>query len=101
MGFFLNIFSRSGQPVEIAKLPSGSFTVDKNGKVIASTLPQSFSQETIRSIGQVVQTTFRSAKDANVPLREFFVHFAGLKLTAREQRGGALIFLAPLELSQA
>jgi hypothetical protein len=95
----LDIFSKSTGPTRVEKLPSGSFTMDRGGKVVASTLPQSFGQANASEIGQLVLATFQSAKDVNLPLGELVIHFGGLKITAREQRGGAMIFLAPRSLN--
>jgi len=90
---FLNLFSKP--PSNIVRLPQGSFTVDASGKVVASTLPQTFPESQVREIGEAVITTFRSALSTDLPLTEITVHYAALKLTARELRGGAMIFLAP------
>ena len=50
--------------------------------------------------GQIVRiAAFRDAKEAQIVLREFVVRYANLKLTARELRGGAIIFLVPQTLS--
>jgi len=38
---------------------------------------------------------FRQARKAQLPLAEMTIHFSSLKITARELRGGAIIFLAP------
>jgi hypothetical protein len=94
----LDMFSKS-TPTKMARLPSGSFTMDRGGKVLASTLPQSFPEETIQEIGKTVLAAFQSAKDANLPLSEIVLHYGGLKITAREQRGGAMIFLAPRSIN--
>ena len=97
----LNLLSRrlsqAGGPT-LVRLPTGSFTVDPTGKVVASTLPQSFPAERVRQIGNLVLSTFRAAHEANIPLMELIVDYAALKLTARELRGGAIIFLAPRSL---
>src|SRR5262245_20380335 len=98
----LNLLTRrgSGGDTALVRLPTGSFTVDPSGKVVASTLPQSFPGAQVRQIGEVVLATFRSAREANLPLMELIVDYATLKLTARELRGGAIIFLAPRSLGQ-
>ena len=80
-------------------LPRGSFTVDREGRVLASTLPQSFPNEFAEEIAIEVLTAFRDAQAAQIVLREFVVRYANLKLTARELRGGAIIFLVPQTLS--
>ena len=69
--------------------------MDREGRVIASTLPQSFPEEFAAEIGLDVVTTFKDALAARIVLREFIVRYANLKLTARELRGGAIIFLFP------
>ena len=80
-------------------LPHGSFTVDREGRVLASTLPQSFPNEFAEEIAVDVLAAFRDAQAAKLVLREFIVRYANLKLTARELRGGAIIFLVPQTLS--
>lgn len=80
-------------------LPSGTFSVDCEGRVLVSTLPQNFPKELIHDIAKEVLDTFRSAKQSELALSEIIIRYASLKLTARELRGGALIFLAPQTLS--
>jgi hypothetical protein len=97
----LNLLSKRGSQAgagTLVRLPTGSFTVDPTGKVVASTLPQSFPAAQVRQIGNLVLATFRAAHEANLPLMELIVDYAALKLTARELRGGAIIFLAPRSL---
>lgn len=77
------------------RLPSGSFTMDAEGKIMTSTLPQSFPESRMREIGQHVLDSFRIAKQAQIPLSEVIVNYATLKLLARELRGGAIVFLMP------
>jgi len=91
----LNLFSKTEAPNKLERLPSGSFTIDRTGQVVASTLPQQFPEAQVKAIGKLILTTFQSAKEINLPLTEVFIHYASLKITAREQRGGALIFLVP------
>jgi hypothetical protein len=90
---FLKLFSKPAAAP--ARLPSGSFTVDRDGAILVSTLPQTFSVALTREIGRHVLQTFRAAQAARLPLSELVVHFASLKLTARDLRGGAIVFLAP------
>lgn len=81
----------------MGKLPSGSFTVDRAGRVVASTLPRWFDEKLTDDIGKLVLKAFLKAQSLNLPLREIFIHYAGLKITARELRGGAMIFLSPVK----
>jgi len=89
----LNFFSK---PVpKLAQLPSGSFTVDALGRLLASTVPHSFSPVYLAEISSTVLAVFDDAKKAALPLSEIIVRYGGFKITARELRGGAIIFLKP------
>ena len=97
----LNILSkRSATPASLMRLPTGSFTLDPNGRIVASTLPRSFPEDHVRQIGDLVLSTFKLARESHIPLSELIADYAALKLTARELRGGAIIFLAPRSLGQ-
>jgi len=89
----LNLFSKDSPGLQI--LPSGSLSVDRNGKVLASTVSSIIPGETINQISQAVLRLFRGSREAQVPLTELTLQFASLKITARELRGGAMIFLTP------
>lgn len=96
---FLTFLSR---PVSatLVRLPSGSFTVDAAGKILASTLPHNCPRGWPEAIGKHVVSTFRRAQAAEVPLQELAVEYSALKLTARSLRGGAIIFLSPQALGR-
>lgn len=79
----------------LLKLPSGSFTVDREGAVIVGTLPSSFPDEMVHAIAQEVLGAFRDAAAAQLIVSEIVIHYSSLKVTARELRGGAIVFLAP------
>jgi hypothetical protein len=93
----LNIFSKP--PAVLMLLPRGSFTVDREGRLLASTLPQAFPEELAEDIATEVLAIFRGAKNAQLSLNELVIRYANLKLTARELRGGAIIFLVPQTFS--
>lgn len=90
----LDIFGKSKerQPFEI---PAGTFTVDRNSRILSSTLPQSFPEECIHELAKPFIEAFCGAQGANVALTELVVHYSALKITAKELRGGAMVFLAP------
>jgi hypothetical protein len=77
------------------RLPAGSFTIDRDGRLLVSTLPSNFPSALVREFGQQIIATFREAHAADIPLTQLVVRYASLKATARELRGGALVFLAP------
>ena len=79
----------------LVHLPSGSFTVDRAGHVMTSTLPQSFPADRLKEIGEKVLAAFRAAERAHMPMAEIIIHYTALKILARELRGGAMVFLVP------
>ena len=90
---FLKRFFRGRAAVQ--QLPAGSLTVNREGKVVTSTIASGYPQGLLRDIVRDVLLLFRQAREAQLPLAEFSIHFASLSITAREMRGGAVIFLSP------
>jgi hypothetical protein len=95
MDFLKSIFSKETASAP-APLPSGTFTIDRTGRIVTSTLSNTFPEKLALEIGRAVIDTFRKAQAAEVVLTELTVNYASLKLTARELRGGAIVFLAPV-----
>lgn len=93
----LNFFSKPAST--LLGLPSGSFTMDRSGRLVVATVPSSFPSGMVMEIGRHVLETFRNAQAAQMPLTELVVHFPALKITARELRGGAIVFLTPQTLT--
>ena len=89
----LKFFSKSSATLQ--RLPSGSLTVDRNGRVVTTTVPSSYPQHLLREVAADVLRLFHEAREAQMPLTEINIHFASLQVTARELRGGAIIFLSP------
>lgn len=89
----LSLFSKSAPT--LLSLPSGSFSVDRRGHVLAGTLPSTFPAELVNEVAQRVLAAFREAAAAQIPLSTLNVNFASLKITARELRGGAIIYFSP------
>ncbi len=89
----LNLFSKTAP--DLLKLPSGSFTVDRQGKLLVSTITKSFPEDLILRIATAVLTTFQEATASQLSLTEIVIRYPNLKITARELRGGAIVFLAP------
>lgn len=94
----LKFFSKA-VPLVLLRLPSGSFTLDSNGRVVVTTLPSSFPPELVVEIGKRILSTFQDAQVAQVPLDELVVYYPALKITARELRGGAIVYLSPQTLA--
>lgn len=89
----LSIFNKPGDTM--LRLPAGSLAVDRDGQVLASTLSSSFPEELAREIARQVIDAFHGAAEAQLPLSELVVQYPSFKITARELRGGAMLFLAP------
>jgi hypothetical protein len=90
---FIRRFFHSRPTVQ--QLPTGSVTVDRNGRVVTYTVSSAYPKVMLREIGLEVLSLFREARMAQMPLAEISIHFASLNITARELRGGAVIFLLP------
>ncbi|HEX3626558.1 MAG TPA: hypothetical protein VH280_14180 [Verrucomicrobiae bacterium] len=92
MGLLKKLFRRQAS---VQELPSGSLTVDRNGNTITTTISSSYPASLLREISRDVLRIFNEARDAQSPMAEINIHFASLRVTARELRGGAIIFLFP------
>ena len=97
---FLNLFSKPA-PAVLLQLPTGSFTVDRSGEVVVATLPSSFPRALVQQIGSAVVDTFREAQAAQLPLAELVINYPSFKITARELRGGAIVYLSPSQSASA
>jgi len=92
MGFLKRFFrARAG----VQQLPTGTITVDRNGHIVTSTVSSSYPKDLLRAIGHDVLGLFQEARTAQMPLAEISLQFGSLHITARELRGGAIIFLFP------
>jgi hypothetical protein len=94
----LTTFAREPKALSPERLPNGCFTVHRGGDLVASTVPSSYPHATIMEIGRVVLETFKAAHVLNLALSDLHINYSGLEITARELRGGALIFLQPASL---
>lgn len=90
---FLKKFFRGRASVQ--QLPTGTITVDRNGHIVTSTVSSAYPAALLRDIGRDVLALLNEARAAQMPLAEVSLHFGSLHITARELRGGAIIFLFP------
>ena len=79
----------------LLRLPSGSFTVGRDGRILSGTLPSSFPAHVVKQIARQVRAAFDEAETAQLPLAELVINYPSFKISARELRGGAIVFLAP------
>lgn len=92
MGFLKKLF---GSHAAVQQLPTGTITVDRQGRVVTSTVSSAYPRNLLQGIGREVLDLFREARAAQMPLAEVSLHFGSLRITARELRGGAIIFIFP------
>jgi molybdopterin-binding protein len=92
MGFLNKIF---GRRAEVQQLPAGSITVDRDGVIVTSTVSSAYPTDLLAEIGHEVLALFRAARAAQMPFAEIGLCYGSLHITARELRGGAIIFLFP------
>ncbi|HEY3932649.1 MAG TPA: hypothetical protein VGM58_09810 [Verrucomicrobiae bacterium] len=92
MGFLKKLF---GSRAAIQQLPTGSITMDRDGQIVTSTVSSAYPRALLQAIGRDVLRLFREARSTEMPLTELDIHFASLRITARELRGGTLIFIFP------
>jgi hypothetical protein len=92
MGFLKKIFSGRAS---VQQLPAGSLTVDRHGDIVTCTVSSAYPRKWLGEIGTDVLKLFREARSAQMPLAEVSLQFGSLHITARELRGGAIIFLLP------
>lgn len=90
---FLNLFSKPAEPP--LKLSAGSFSLDRSGNLLVTTLPSSFPKEIVHDIGREVLAFFQDARTAQLLPTELVISYPSLKIVARELRGGAIVFLTP------
>lgn len=92
MGFLKKLF---GGRAAVQQLPSGTITVNQRGELVSTTVSSAYPQQLLREIGRAVLLLFQEAREAQMPLAEVSLHYGSLRVTARELRGGAIIFLFP------
>ncbi len=89
----MNWFSKPAPAIQ--RLPDGSFTADRYGNVLTTTVSSTFPAALLGEIAQEVVLLFREARTASLPLDEVSLLYADLHITARDMQGGAVVFLTP------
>lgn len=92
MGILKKFF---GGKASIQQLPVGTITMDRQGNIVASTVSSAFPRALLQTIAADVLELLKEARAVQMPLSEVSLHFVSLRITVRELRGGAIIFLSP------
>ena len=95
MGLLKKIFPSFRSRAGVQQLPAGSMTVDRNGVIVTTTVASTYPKHLLAEISVSVLSLFNEARASQIPLSEVSLHFGSLRITARELRGGAIIFLFP------
>lgn len=90
---FLNLFSQSSPAVQ--RLPAGTMSVDRSGRILVTTVSSTCPPALLQEIAHHILRLFRKADAAHMSFSELTLHFASLKLVARELHGGAIVYLTP------
>jgi hypothetical protein len=93
----LTTFNKAAR-AELKRLPTGTFTIDADCRIVSSTVPGRVPEAQVRNIGRQILAIFAGASNANLQFSELVVQYAAFKITARQMRGGAIIFLSPRAL---
>jgi len=93
---FLKLFSKpvAASP-KLERPPEGAVAVARTGAIIVNTLPSGLLPGTVEQIGRTVLLAFEASGKINAPLSELAIQYEGLRVVARESRGGAVIFFHP------
>ncbi|MBI1840833.1 MAG: hypothetical protein HYR88_08305 [Verrucomicrobia bacterium] len=94
-------FLRRSTDTDLTRLPSGTFTMDRKGSIVSSTLPTSFPLAHVREIGRCVMDSFRAARQSRIRVNEIHIHYSTLKITAKEMKGSAVVFVMPTSLEES
>ena len=90
----LNLF-KSHKGEGPAPLPSGSYTVDREGRIVSRTISSVIPTHGLQQFAAQVLQTFKEAKQAELNISEFCINTGVMNIKAKELRGGAIIFLSP------
>ncbi len=89
----LSLFAKPSPAIR--RLPHGSLTVDRDANIVATTIPSGIDTALLHEVGEQVLRLFHEARKAQMPLAQLNLFFASLQITAREMRGGAILFIKP------
>jgi hypothetical protein len=98
MGLLKRFF---GSDASVQQLPAGTVTVDRQGQIVTSTVSSTFPPALLLDIGHDILELLREARAEQMSVAEISVYFGSLRITARELRGGAIIFMFPQSASSS
>lgn len=90
---FLDVFKSKASAAP--SLPSGSFTVDRDGVILSSTVSSAVSEENLRQIAAVSLKILAEAREKGLPMSDLTFRFGAMNIRAVDIRMGALIYLNP------
>ena len=95
MGLLKNIFGSSADAPRSRNCPAAASPWIARARSSVPPFPPRIRRNCCRTVAKEVLALLHEAHVAQMPLAEVSIHFAVLRITARELRGGAIIFLFP------
>lgn len=91
----MRIFTRKHGPARTFDIPQGAFTYDSEGRILVGTLPIAWLESFGPALVKAFRRSFASAEEKGFPLHEIALHYGGARITAKDLRGGAIVFVSP------
>jgi|GEM_PF-572942 len=93
----LRSYARTPAPVSTENIPSGCFSVHREGGIVVSTLPSDVPEDMILEIAGVAIGAIQASQQTNLGVTEVIIRYSGCRITACDLRGGVLVFIHPLQ----
>lgn len=77
-------------------IPRGAFTYDSAGGILVGSVPQAWMEEFGPMLVKTLRKAFGVAAEKGLILNEIALYYAGVRIVARDLRGGGIVYLLPL-----
>ncbi len=92
----MKLFARRSGPARSFDIPQGAFTYDSAGGIVVGSVPTDWLEAYGPQLVSVFRKAFTSAEQKGLPLAEIALHYAGARITARDLRGGGIVYVFPV-----
>ncbi len=89
-------FFRSRGEARAFDIPRGAFTYDSEGDILIGSVPTAWLEEFGPYLVKAFRKAFSSAEEKGLPLTEIALHYGGARLTAKDLRGGGIVYVFPV-----
>lgn len=87
---------RSRSETRAFDIPQGAFTYDSAGSILVGSVPMAWLDEFGPYLVKTFRKAFAAAEEKGLPLTEIALHYGGARLTAKDLRGGGIIYIFPV-----